>query len=139
MSDDAVARFQKDALTGHLPTWRMGSVGGNKRARGRVGRFFEAGVGAADPFDILREFGGPHGGAAQSRAEAEPRTVPNAERKALHALRLADSPSGPEIKARFEQLVQPHLPHANGGDRASEDKLREIIEAYNYLKKVGSC
>ena len=24
MSDDAVARYQKDALTGHLPTWRMG-------------------------------------------------------------------------------------------------------------------
>src|SRR6266851_313589 len=64
MTDDAVARFQKDALTGHLPTWRMGTVGGNKRAKGRVGRFFEAGVGAADPFDILREFGGPHGSAA---------------------------------------------------------------------------
>ena len=26
MSDDAVARYQKDALTGHLPTWRMGAI-----------------------------------------------------------------------------------------------------------------
>jgi hypothetical protein len=139
MTDDAVARFQKDALTGHLPTWRMGMIGGNKRAKGRSGRFFEEGLGAADPFDILREFGAPRAGAAQSRAEAERRTVRNAERKALHALGLEESASGPEIKARFKELVKRHHPDANGGDRASEDKLREIIEAYNYLKKIGSC
>ena len=30
-------------------------------------------------------------------------------------------------------------PDANGGDRGSEDKLREIIEAYNYLKSAGYC
>ena len=139
MSDDAVARFQKDALTGHLPTWRMGMIGGNKRARGRVGRLFEEGLGPTDPFDILREFGAPRASAAQSRAEAERRTVRNAERKALHALGLEESASGPEIKARFKELVKRHHPDANGGDRASEDKLREIIAAYNYLKKIGSC
>jgi curved DNA-binding protein CbpA len=140
MSDDAVARYQKDALTGHLPTWRMGAVGGKKSAKARIGRLFDEGPGAADPFDILREFGSPHPGAAQARAEAERRrTVHNAERKALHALGLEDTASGPEIKARFKELVKRHHPDANGGDRASEDKLREIIEAYNYLKKLGSC
>jgi curved DNA-binding protein CbpA len=30
-------------------------------------------------------------------------------------------------------------PDANGGDRSSEDKLREIIQAYNYLKAAGFC
>ena len=44
-----------------------------------------------------------------------------------------------EIKARFKELVKRHHPDANGGDRASEDKLREIIEAYNYLKSAGYC
>jgi curved DNA-binding protein CbpA len=138
MSDDAVARFQKDALTGHLPTWRMGMVGGKKRAKGRVGRFFEEGFGAADPFDILREFGAPSG-ATHSGADIERRTVRNAERKALHALGLEDGAAGPEIKARFKELVKRHHPDANGGDRGSETKLREIIEAYNYLKKTGLC
>jgi DnaJ-domain-containing protein 1 len=114
-------------------------IGGNKRARGRVGRFFDEGLHAADPFDILREFGAPRTGAAHSGAEAERRTVLNAERKALHALGLEDGASGPEIKARFKELVKRHHPDANGGDRASEDKLREIIEAYNYLKKTGAC
>jgi len=35
--------------------------------------------------------------------------------------------------------VKRHHPDANGGDRTSEDKLREIIESYNYLKKTGFC
>jgi DnaJ-class molecular chaperone len=43
-----------------------------------------------------------------------------------------------EIKARFKLLVKRHHPDANGGDRAMEDKLREIIQAYNYLKSVGA-
>jgi DnaJ-class molecular chaperone len=65
--------------------------------------------------------------------------VRNAERKALHALGLEDTASGPEIKARFKELVKRHHPDANGGDRGSEDKLREIIQAYNYLKSAGFC
>jgi DnaJ-class molecular chaperone len=28
-------------------------------------------------------------------------------------------------------------PDATGGDRSSEDKLREIIQAYHYLKSIG--
>jgi len=46
---------------------------------------------------------------------------------------------GTDIKARFKELVKRHHPDANGGERTSEDKLREIIEAYNYLKKTGFC
>jgi DnaJ-class molecular chaperone len=42
-----------------------------------------------------------------------------------------------EIKARFKELVKQHHPDANGGDTRSEDKLREIIQAYNYLKQAG--
>ena len=42
-----------------------------------------------------------------------------------------------EIKVRFKELVKRHHPDANGGDRSSEERLREIIQAYNYLKSVG--
>ena len=41
------------------------------------------------------------------------------------------------LKARYKELAKRHHPDANGGDRSSEDKLREIIQAYNYLKSVG--
>ena len=137
MSEDAVARYQKDALTGHLPTWKMGMVGGGARVKGRPGRPYSAGE-ADDPFGIFRDFGAA-AGADHARAEAERRTVRNAERKALHTLGLEEGAARLEIKARFKELVKRHHPDANGGDRGSEDKLREIIEAYNYLKATGFC
>jgi hypothetical protein len=141
MSDDAVARYQKDAVTGHLPTWKIGMIGGAGAGRSKAGagRFHAEGLDPDDPFDVLREFGGPRAGAARSRAEAERRTLRNAERKALHALGLEEGAERSGIKARFKALVKRHHPDANGGDRTSEDKLREIIEAYKYLKKTGFC
>ena len=37
MSEDAVAKYQKEAITGGRPTWKMGSIGGKRRdaRRGR--------------------------------------------------------------------------------------------------------
>jgi hypothetical protein len=133
MSDDAVARYQKDALTGHLPTWKIGMIGGKGRARTQQRRPFAEG--SDDPFDILREFAGQ----APPRAANERRVMSQPTRKALHALGLEEGASGAEIKARFKELVKRHHPDANGGDRASEDQLRAIIEAHNYLKKMGFC
>ncbi len=136
MSDDAVARYQKDAVTGHRPTWKMGMLGGKRTGKPHSARFEYDG--ADDPFGIFGEFGArPRYG--QARQEAERRAVRNAERKALHLLGLETDAKRPEIKARFKELVKRHHPDANGGDRGSEDKLREIIEAYNYLKSAGYC
>jgi hypothetical protein len=129
MSDDAVMKYQKDAITGHRPTWKMGT--GNRPEGTR---------GAQDPFNMFREFGAR---GAEARAKAErvepPRAVRNAERKALHELGLEVGADKAEIKAKFKVLVKRHHPDANGGDRATEDKLREIIQAYNYLKSTGAC
>jgi DnaJ-class molecular chaperone len=44
-----------------------------------------------------------------------------------------------EVKARYKLLVKRHHPDANGGDRSLEERLREIIQAYSYLKSVGFC
>ncbi len=138
MSDDAVARYQKDAITGHRPTWKMGMLGGTRVRQPRSARFFEEFGEAHDPFDMFGELGAGRR-YRQSREETERRAVRNAERKALHTLGLEADAKRTEIKARFKELVKRHHPDANGGDRASEDKLREIIEAYNYLKSAGYC
>ena len=74
----------------------------------------------------------------QGREAEPPRAIRNAERKALHELGLEVGADKAEIKARFKMLVKRHHPDANGGDRATEDKLREIIQAYNYLKTTGA-
>lgn len=140
MSDDAVAQFQKDSITGHRPTWRMGmngNPGGDPAGRD------SADFAAADPLGIFEEIGGRNrwqpGTDRPERPEREGRMVRNAERKALEALGLELDVSREEIKARFKLLVKRHHPDANGGDRTSEDRLREIIQAYNYLKSAGFC
>lgn len=134
MSMEAVARYQKDALTGHRPTWRMGA--NSARARNAGNADFEA---AADPFGVFSEMNGrarwrpgPDAGAAK----AETRTIYNAERKALEVLGLESDATLETIKARYKLLVKQHHPDANGGDRSTEDRLIEIIKAYNYLKTV---
>jgi DnaJ-class molecular chaperone len=54
----------------------------------------------------------------------------------LAALGLDDTADAAAIKTRYKELVKRLHPDANGGDRSSEDKLREIIRAYNHLKSV---
>jgi hypothetical protein len=136
MSDDAVARYQKESITGHRPTWKMG-VNGSK-ATG-PDRFDGNGHGASDPFGVFRELGMGPWRPDGERPAPERRMVRNAERKALHALGLESDANATDIKAKFKVLVKRHHPDANGGDRSCEDRLREIIQAYNYLKSVGYC
>jgi DnaJ-like protein len=129
MSEDAVARYQKDAVTGHRPTWKMGFNGG-------VDGFHPHG--SNDPFEVLREFGsGTRPRAEKPAPEARP--VRNAERKAFDTLGLEIDAAAAEIKARFKELVKRHHPDANGGDRSCEERLVEIIQAYNYLKSAKFC
>src|SRR5581483_2691775 len=128
MSDDAVMAYQKDALTGHRPTWKMGT-GNNGGMRPESRSFGTRG----DPFGLFSE-----GFRTEQQARAETaRPVRNAERKALDTLGLEISATPQQVKARFKELVKRHHPDANGGDRSTEDRLVEVIQSYNYLKSVG--
>jgi hypothetical protein len=136
MSDDAIAKYQKEDLTGHRPTWKMGSVGGRRTEAKRNSRGSRgSGWAADDPFGLFERVAG--GG--QARPAAEGRKVLNAQRRALDVLGLEADAQRADIKARFKVLVKRHHPDANGGDRTSEDRLREIIQAYNYLKSACFC
>jgi hypothetical protein len=138
MSDDAIAKYQKEDITGHLPTWKMGSIGGVGRRRdGRRGsaNFHESAWAAEDPFDFF----GLGGSRPHARPASESRRIFNAQRRALDVLGLEADAKRADIKAKFKVLVKRHHPDANGGDRTSEERLREIIQAYNYLKSAGFC
>jgi curved DNA-binding protein CbpA len=138
MSDAEVEAFQKSAATGHRPTW---AAGANATAQGQsanagqqrfADRMAARGRRPGDPFGIFGDQG------ARDPAAERP-TVGNMARKSLKALNLDDHATKAEIKTRFKELVKRHHPDANGGDRSSEDRLREIIVAYNYLKQAGMC
>jgi preprotein translocase subunit Sec63 len=94
---------------------------------------------ATDPLNLFREFNSGAGWRKKSETIEPKRTIRNAERKAFEALGLDTGAESVEIKARFKELVKRHHPDANGGDRVFEEKLREIITAYNYLKSVKLC
>src|ERR1700752_4383402 len=55
MSTDDIAKYQRDAVVGHRPTWKMGSMGGGKSrtARAYAGRFHADGA-ADDPFGLFQ-------------------------------------------------------------------------------------
>jgi curved DNA-binding protein CbpA len=133
MNADAVARYQKDALTGHRPTWKMGANGGVKKgAESEID-------GAFDPFSMFAELNGRTGwrkGPEAAQPKVETRKVMNAERKALQVMGLGPSATLADVKSKYKALVKQHHPDANGGDRSTEDRLIEIIKAYNYLKTV---
>src|SRR6185312_14569418 len=79
MNDAAVLAYQKDALTGHRPTWKMGT--GKRTARPDLRAFGNT----VDPFSL---FGDGLRAEQQARAEADARPIRNAERKALDTLGL---------------------------------------------------
>ncbi len=124
MSDDDVARFQKDAITGHRPTWTMGVKKGEKGFRE------DPTGGFSDPFGMFH--GDPQ------KANPEPKPAPSrlsiAARKALAVMGLDDSADAQTVRARYKELVKRFHPDANGGDRSREEKLREIIHAYKQLR-----
>jgi curved DNA-binding protein CbpA len=138
MSDGDVAKFQKDALTGHRPTWKSGANAWSHGTQNGAQTSDPSAAGLNGP-----KLNDPHGFFAWRAkrtadvSEEPKRYVKPLERKSLDALHLPESATKEEIKARFKGLVKQHHPDANGGDKRSEEKLREIIQAYNYLKQAG--
>jgi len=137
MTEAEVATFQREALTGHRPTWGLGvnaapgyqAAGPDFRTRTRHGAPFR------DAFGFFGETARPEPG-PQAPARRKPRTL---ERQALQTLGVDETASLNEIKSRYKELVKKHHPDANGGDRSAEERLRKVIQAYDYLRKSGFC
>lgn len=130
MNDAQVDEFRKDSITGHRPTWKVGANAWAHGTRDNMSGGETAGAGMNDHFAAR----------ARSARSAPPETrrqLRPLERKAMRTLDLPEGTSREDIKSRFKALVKLHHPDANGGDSRSEDKLREIIQAYNYLKQAG--
>lgn len=125
MAEGAVRDYQKDAVTGHRPTWSVGVAGGlgpdskidaATLLRARLERLRKA-----------REAAGVH------RA----RPLPKLAIKALDTLGLEPGADKVAIRSRFKEMAKRLHPDLNEGDRSREDRLRAIIDAYNYLKQAG--
>ena len=130
MSNADIEAYQKESVTGHRPTWKVGANSWAHGTRHNMEHVDSYGRRVSDPHEFFAW--------RASRADGEPRrALRPLELKSLESLNLSAAAARDEIKSRFKELVKRHHPDANGGDKRSEDKLREIIQAYNYLKQAG--
>ena len=131
LNDDDISKFQKESLTGNRPTWKMGTARTESAAAAPVFSDLKSGSARSmrmrDPNWAARE-------AAPAVRKLKP-----LEAKAMTTLGLKQSATADDIKTQYKALVKKHHPDANGGDRASEERFREVVQAYQLLKTAGLC
>lgn len=122
MNETEIERQRRDDTVWQRPSWPFSQSGG--RATRSNGRFNGA-YRMHDGFGFFSE--GPAG-------ERTPPRPPTEEQKALAVLDLAGPVTFQDIRARYKTLVKKLHPDANGGDRAAEERLKAVNQAYAALK-----
>lgn len=116
--EEVEAEIRKDTI-GRRPTWPFGT-------RAASFRFMRGGF--TDSFGFFEdeeeeESPGPN----RQWAPGSP------EENALAVLDLTPPVTTEVVKARYKQLVKRYHPDANGGDKASEERFKQINEAYHTI------
>jgi hypothetical protein len=129
MSDGEIRARQAQSAAGDRPTWEFKASKFSREAASTT-RGFAKGQGYRDPFNLFGHAGG------QAAPKPEARRLGKLERNALADLDLDDNADGPQIRARYIELVKRCHPDSNGGDRSAEHKLQRVIKAYQALRKA---
>ena len=95
--------------------------------------------GMRDPFGLYNgkehNDGARHSnGHARGRAGEAAARVASARAQALAVFDIEPPLTPVRLKARYKMLVKQHHPDAHGGDKAAEEKLKIINQAYATLK-----
>jgi hypothetical protein len=104
------------------PSWRLGARHGPAfaaRLRDRFGLFSNGAESARDR--------------TRRRGDAARRTL-SAREQALAVFDIEPPVTPGRLKARYKALVKMHHPDAHGGDKAAEEKLKIVNQAYATLK-----
>ncbi len=113
MSQNEIENFQKDAFTGHRPTWRPDQRHNESKLRSAFSKFMEE-----DGEFSMRDIP----------------SIPPKQKRALAVLDLMHPTTQAEIKAQYKKLVKKHHPDVNRDDPKAEDTFKNITEAYQTLK-----
>ena len=70
--------------------------------------------------------------------DRKPSRFSKSEQRALSVLGLGDDAGRHSLRQRYSTLVRRYHPDKNGGDRSHEGRLREVIEAYQLLRKSAA-
>ena len=88
-------------------------------------------LGVEDPMEILGEKATRNPG----KPGAATRKLPPTERKALEILEARDTWTRIEIRKQYKSLVKDLHPDMNGGNRADEERLQEVVWAWDQIKE----
>ncbi|MDE3078893.1 MAG: J domain-containing protein [Paracoccaceae bacterium] len=100
----------------------FGKAGEEQRAWARLG--------VEDPLEILGDNASPR----RAPSSGATRKLPPTERKALEILDARDTWTKVEIRKQYKALVKDLHPDMNGGNRADEDRLQEVVWAWDQIK-----
>jgi DnaJ-like protein len=120
LSDSEIEAEIRSDTVWQRPSWRLG----DRHGPGWVERL-------RDPLGVLSGRG--RRGRAGSNGEAA-RRVLSAREQALAVFEIEPPFTPARLKARYKTLVKLHHPDAHGGDKAAEEKLKIINQAYATLK-----
>ena len=137
MKADEIEAYQRAALTGLRPTWKLGMQGQPEAPNAKLKFFFKGAY--IDPFILFED--GP--AAAAPKAKFKPSNgkaggaLTKMQLASLDTLNLEPTATLLDVKQRFKELVKRFHPDANGGDRGAEENLRQVIKAYGQLRSSG--
>jgi hypothetical protein len=124
MSSTEIEAHLRADTSWQRPTWPLG---GRHAARPRDERHYRF----RDDFGLFDDLYEAREGAAEANRRQRP---PQPQAKALALFELAPPVSFVDVRARYKELVKQHHPDANGGDKAAEERLKLINEAYVILR-----
>ena len=88
-------------------------------------------LGVDDPMQLLGERATQSPGKPTTNST---RKLPAPERKAVEILDARDTWTKTEIRKQYKSLVKDLHPDMNGGDRSDEERLQEVVWAWDQLK-----
>lgn len=137
MKDEEITEEMRRSNTaGGRPTWKAGTNGTGRAKPSRTTakvRDYSAGN-IHDPLNLFARASRSRGQRPMTEREMR---LAESDKRALEVLGFSGRVPPDDIKRAYKEQVKIHHPDANGGDRASEDRLRAIITAYNHLKSKG--
>lgn len=134
MNDEQIEQLQRAGLQWDRPTWKLGSQEAMNKphTEGQVWRR----LGVDDVASVLGENATINAG--ETSFEARRRLLPKNEIKALEILDAQKLITKPQIRAQFKSLVKDLHPDMNGKEKGDEERLREVLWAWDQVKTSKS-
>ena len=89
-------------------------------------------LGFDDPYSVLGEMGTKR---SEKSSESKLRRLTGNDRKAAEILRLKDEKTKSEIRKKYKALVKDLHPDMNSGSRDDEERLAEVVWAWEQINK----